>query len=270
MPYFESSDGTELYYRTVGSGPQDFVLIHGSFMHSNIWEHQLFEFSEDARVISIDLRGHGMSEKPFTGYSLKTYADDIEALTEAVDVDSGVLAGWSLGALVALFTASRQNTPFSRLALISSGLFHMVSNHDEREEEYIPYNEFIQNLKTERPAAMRWFVEMIFGKTASQATKNWVWQMTLKSALHANVNTMESVTNLEKKDLRDRLRNVDVPVGIFHGDCDLAALPEEANFVADKLVHQGSLYRFQESGHLPFLEQATKFNDMFREFSEIG
>jgi pimeloyl-ACP methyl ester carboxylesterase len=80
------------------------VFIHGFSQCALCWSRQLqSSLAGDFRLIAVDLRGHGLSEKPREGYAdSRLWADDVHALIKALDLDHPILCGWSYGPLVIL------------------------------------------------------------------------------------------------------------------------------------------------------------------------
>ena len=101
MPYVkvgqENSGAIELYYEDHGTG-QPVVLIHGYPLSCRGWDKQVQVLLEDGhRVIAYDRRGFGKSSQPVTGYDYDTFASDLNALLEALDLRDTILAGHSMG-----------------------------------------------------------------------------------------------------------------------------------------------------------------------------
>lgn len=116
----------------VESGDPDgtpLVLIHGysdsSFSFSLLRPHLT-----DARMISLDLRGHGQSDKPRLGYTLGELADDVRQLMDALGVPRAVLVGHSLGSLVAQRLAAFAPHRVAGLVLIGSTVLPPVRRGD--------------------------------------------------------------------------------------------------------------------------------------------
>jgi non-heme chloroperoxidase len=98
MPSITVKDGTALYYKDWGSGPP-IVFSHGWPLNSDAWEGQMvFLASHGYRCIAHDRRGHGRSDQPWLGNDMDTYADDLAALIEALQLDGAMLVGHSRGA----------------------------------------------------------------------------------------------------------------------------------------------------------------------------
>ena len=101
MPYItvgqENSAPVELYYEDHGSG-QPVVLIHGYPLDGHSWEKQVpVLLDAGKRVITYDRRGFGHSSQPTTGYDYDTFAADLKALVDKLDLRDMVLAGFSMG-----------------------------------------------------------------------------------------------------------------------------------------------------------------------------
>ena len=101
MPYInvgsENSGPIDLYYEDHGAG-QPVVLIHGFPLNGHSWERQEAALLEAGyRVIAYDRRGWGQSDKPTVGYDYDTFAADLNALLEHLDLNDVVLVGFSMG-----------------------------------------------------------------------------------------------------------------------------------------------------------------------------
>jgi non-heme chloroperoxidase len=93
----ENSADIEIHYEDHGSG-NPIVLIHGYPLDGNSWERQERELlANGSRVISYDRRGFGRSSQPTVGYDYDTFAADLNALLENLDLSEVVLAGFSMG-----------------------------------------------------------------------------------------------------------------------------------------------------------------------------
>ena len=99
LSFFKTSDGVQLYYQSKGEG-KPIVFVHGWSADHTSFEPTFEALSKNYRVISYDLRGHGLSEKPQHGLTLNRFAKDLEELMEFLDLRDITLAGHSMGASI--------------------------------------------------------------------------------------------------------------------------------------------------------------------------
>lgn len=97
MSEITTKDGTRIYYKDWGSG-QPIVFSHGWPLNSDAWdEHMFFFASRGYRCIAHDRRGHGRSSQPWTGNDMNSYADDLAALANSLNLDNAIHVGHSTG-----------------------------------------------------------------------------------------------------------------------------------------------------------------------------
>src|SRR5438094_4435319 len=97
MPTITTRDGTQIYYKDWGSG-QPVVFSHGWPLSGDAFEDQMFFLaSRGYRCIAHDRRGHGRSSQPWQGNDMDTYADDLAALVEKLDLKNAIHVGHSTG-----------------------------------------------------------------------------------------------------------------------------------------------------------------------------
>lgn len=97
------------------------LCIHGLTANCRFWDCQASALSPTHRVLAMDLRGRGLSDKPPTGYSLYAHGEDVLALLDDQGLDRAVLMGHSLGAFIALAFAAEHPQRVDRLILVDGG-----------------------------------------------------------------------------------------------------------------------------------------------------
>lgn len=98
---FAKLDGRRVHYENHGKGREAIVLIHGWTCDLGFWRGQIPDLSKGARVIAIDLPGHGQSDKPEIAYNMDLFARAVDAVMTDAGVDRAVLVGHSMGTPVA-------------------------------------------------------------------------------------------------------------------------------------------------------------------------
>ena len=115
-------DGVKLNYQEAGSGSETMVLIHGAFADLTSYSEQFDHFATTRRVILVELRGHGDSDKPPGPYSIEGFAEDVTWMCNELSVDNPILVGHSLGGLVAAEVSGRQGMGGAVVSLDSPSL----------------------------------------------------------------------------------------------------------------------------------------------------
>ncbi len=108
-----------IHHSLQGTGTDTLVLIHGYGVHSGIWDQTTQELAQSYQVLTLDLRGHGQSDKPHEGYSVKVFAEDIHQLLTQLNIDNPILIGWSLGGYIAQYYTTHYPTKKLILACTS-------------------------------------------------------------------------------------------------------------------------------------------------------
>jgi pimeloyl-ACP methyl ester carboxylesterase len=115
------ANGIELYYDEYGAGPEALVLAHGFTQARTHWRALIGELPLDRlRVLSFDMRGHGRSSAPASGYSMSQMAEDVAAATRSLGVERFHFAGHSMGCQVGVALASRYAGCLRSLILVAS------------------------------------------------------------------------------------------------------------------------------------------------------
>ncbi len=93
-------NNTGIYYETAGQG-EPLLFIHGLASSARSWKKQVPFFSQQYRVVTFDIRGHGRSDKPMEPYSIELFASDAAELLKALGIESAHIVGFSMGGMIA-------------------------------------------------------------------------------------------------------------------------------------------------------------------------
>jgi non-heme chloroperoxidase len=133
MSYITTDDGTQIFYKDWGEG-QPVVFSHGWPLSSDSWEAQMLLLASNGyRCIAHDRRGHGRSTQTWHGNDMDTYADDLAALIDALDLRGATLAGFSTGGgEVARYIGRHRTGRVAKVALVSAVPPFMLQTPDNR------------------------------------------------------------------------------------------------------------------------------------------
>lgn len=225
MSFVTTSDGTEIFYKDWGVG-QPVVLSHGWPLNSDSWEAQmLFLASNGYRCIAHDRRGHGRSTQTWHGNDMDTYADDLSAVIDALDLRAVTLVGFSTGGgEVSRYIGRHGTGRVAKVALISAVPPLMVQGPDNPGGVPIDVFDGIRAASlADRSQLYRDLADGPFfgnnrtGAHVSQGIRDAFWRQGLQSG---HRNALESIKAFSETDFRDDLAKFDVPTLIVHGDDD--------------------------------------------------
>jgi non-heme chloroperoxidase len=235
MPYVtvgqENSAPIELYYEDHGSG-QPVVLIHGYPLDGDSWEKQLPALlASGRRVITYDRRGFGRSSQPTTGYDYDTFAADLEAVLEKLDLREAVLVGFSMGTgEVTRYLGTYGSERVMKAALLGPLQPFLLQTDDN--PLGVPrsvFDGFEQTITKDRYAWFKVFfdnfynVDELLGTRISDQAVSASFQVGVGSSAYATLACVATWLT----DFRADLPKITLPVLIVQGDAD-RILPIEA------------------------------------------
>jgi non-heme chloroperoxidase len=253
MPYVETKDGTQIYYKDWGSG-QPVVFSHGWPLSADAWEDQmLFLADRGYRCIAHDRRGHGRSSQPWDGNEMNTYADDLAALTEKLDLKDAIHVGHSTGGgEVARYIGRHGTKRVARAVLISAvpplmlktdanpaGL-PMKAFDDIRAGVQADRSQFFKDLSAPFYGANR------SGANVSQGLRDSFW---LQGMTAGHKGCYDCIKAFSETDFTEDLKKFDVPTLILHGDDDQIVPIGAAAMQSSKLVKGAVLKVYPGAPH---------------------
>jgi pimeloyl-ACP methyl ester carboxylesterase len=122
---FVEAGGLRFHYRDWGGNGQPLLLLHGLASNARIWDLTAPLLTGGFRVVALDQRGHGLSDKPDGGYDFASVTGDLAAFVQALGLERPALAGHSWGANVALQFAADRPDDVSALALVDGGFLEI-------------------------------------------------------------------------------------------------------------------------------------------------
>ncbi|KQX61222.1 alpha/beta hydrolase [Streptomyces sp. Root1310] len=224
MPFASAKDGTSIFFKDWGSG-QPVVFSHGWPLTADAWDPQLKLMADNGfRAIAHDRRGGGRSGQSWDGNNLDTYADDLAAVIEELDLHDAILVGHSTGGGEVTRYIGRHGSSRVAKAVLVGAIPPLMLKTDANPEG-LPievFDEIRAGVTADRSQFYRDLSAPFFGanrddSTVTQGTRDefWLWGMTvgIKGAY-------DCIKAFSETDLTEDLKKIDVPTLIVHGDDD--------------------------------------------------
>ncbi|MDN3028552.1 alpha/beta hydrolase [Streptomyces sp. S.PB5] len=227
----ENSSTIDLYYEDHGTG-QPVVLIHGYPLNGHSWEKQERVLLEAGyRVITYDRRGFGQSSQPTIGYDYDTFAADLKALLDHLDLEDVILVGFSMGTgEVTRYLGRYGSARVSKAALLGAIPPFLLKTDDNPEGVDASVFEGIKEaVLKDRPAYFKDFLDNFYNVDTYAGTRisDQAWQNSFNVAVAASAYAAHACVDTWLTDFRDDLPKIDVPTLLVHGNAD-RILPYEA------------------------------------------
>ena len=248
-----TKDGTQIYYKDWGSG-RPVVFSHGWPLTADAWEGQMVYLAERGyRAIAHDRRGHGRSGQPWNGNDMDTYADDLAALIETLDLKDAVLVGHSTGGGEVARYIGRHGTKRVGKAVLL-GAVPPIMLKTAANPGGLPMEVFDGIRAGVRADRSQFFKDLTVpfyganrpGAKVSQGLKDSFWFMGMQGSLKAE---LDCIKQFSETDFTEDLKKINVPTLIVHGDDDQIVPIADSAMLAAKLVKGSTLKVYAGAPH---------------------
>lgn len=267
MSWFENESGSRLWYEDQATTGRPIVFIHGWCMSSAVWKLQREGLSDSFRVITLDLRGHGHSPPHADGFHIKGCTEDIAGLLEYLDIYNAILAGWSLGATIAIAAYLLCRQRLSGLVLISGTPRFAQSADFSYGLSQVEVNGMAKKVDRNIRRALDGFLTRMLA--SGEADFERVHKLLSSIPAPATEVALQALETLIEADVRDQLAKIDCPTLLVHGDRDVICLPEASEFMSRQVPTSRQVV-FSGCGHVPFLTQGANFNAIIDDYFGEG
>src|SRR5438045_5940744 len=258
MPYITTKDGTEIYYKDLGTG-QPIVFSHGWPLSSDDWDAQIFYFaSRGFRCIAHDSRGHGRSSQPWDGNDLDTYADDLAELTAKLDHKDAIHVGHSTGGGEVARSIGRHGTkrvakavligaipPLMLKTAANPGGLPIAVFDQIRAGVVADRSQFWKDL------SMPFYGYNRPGAKTSEGVRNSFWLQGMMAGFPASYFCIKAFS---ETDTTEDLKKFDVPTLILHCDDDQIVPIGASALMSSKIVKDATLKVYRSEEHTSELQ----------------
>ena len=261
--HFAKFDDNKVHYATIGKGSTTLVFIHGWSGNMGMWHEQVPALLDKARLILIDLPGHGRSDKPKVDYTLDYFARGVLAVMQDARADKATLVGHSMGVPVICRLYAQAPAKVTGLVAVD-GLLRRPELKPEEVEKFVgPFR------KPDYRSHVTNFIHSMFPDPADHAMRDQVLAEVMKTPHHVMASAMQEMFNAARPDWT--LHNVTIPVLVLN-----APNPRWTADYQDycRSVSPKAEYRtIENTHHCLMLQKPAEFNAallaMLRKFSLI-
>ena len=259
------SDGTQIYYKDWGSG-QPVVFSHGWPLSADAWEDQMvFLGLRGYRCIAHDRRGHGRSSQPWDGNEMDTYADDLAALTQSLDLQHAIHVGHSTGGGEVARYIGRHGTSRVAKAVLIGAVPPLMLKTDANPGG-LPMDAFDGIRAGVLADRSQFFKDLTIpfygfnraGAKVSQGVRDSFW---LQGMMAGFKGVIDCIKAFSETDFTEDLKKIDVPTLIMHGDDDQIVPIDDSARLSAKLVKGSTLKVYPGLSHGMCTVNKDQIND---------
>lgn len=249
-------DGSEIFYKDWGpKTATPIVFHHGWPLSADDWDNQmLFFLAAGYRVIAHDRRGHGRSTQTFTGNEMDTYAADVAALTDALDLKGAIHVGHSTGGgEVAHYVARAKAGRVAKAVLIGAVPPIMVKS--EKNPGGLPIGVFDGFRAALVANRAQFYVDVPTGpfygynRPGAKVDQGVIWNWWRQGMMGGAKSHYDCIKAFSETDFTDDLKTISVPTLVMHGDDDQIVPYADSAPLSAKLLKKATLKTYKGLPH---------------------
>jgi pimeloyl-ACP methyl ester carboxylesterase len=250
----KSSDGIDIEYQVQGKGEIALVFIHGWTCDRTYWKNQLPYFAKNYLVVAPDLAGHGQSALGRKNYSIESFAGDVKAVVDKLDLKKIVLIGHSMGGEISLVTVKL--IPGKVIGIVGADNFLDFSQRYEEE-----LKQFIASLKSNYVQTVQSYMRSTFPASSPPALVEQITNDMSSSPPEVGISAMEHLAAFDPLPILAQLKSkLKIPIWCINSDKYPTNV--EGN---NKLTHFFAVKLMKGMSHFVQLEDPETFNRLLEE-----
>ncbi|UOQ78080.1 alpha/beta hydrolase [Hymenobacter sp. 5516J-16] len=269
-----NGEDVKLHYIDQGQG-NPIVLIHGWPATYEMWEYQLAELPKHGnRVVAYTRRGFGNSSKTWEGNDYDTFADDLNAVLETLNLQNVTLVGFSMGGgEIARYMSRYGGARVARVAFVSAVTPFLLKTDDNPDgADKSVFDDMVENIRKDRFDFLQSFGKKFFGvgvikHPVSQATLDWMQSMCQLASPRA---TEQCVYAFAATDFRQDLASLKVPTLVIHGSSDETVPPKNSGERMTQYVPHAQFVEYSGAPHGLFVTEKDRLNRDLLAFASGG
>ncbi|MCY6484392.1 alpha/beta hydrolase [Clostridium aestuarii] len=266
MPHILTDDNTNICYTEKGKG-KTIVFIHGWAANKASFAIPAHYLSKKFRVIIYDLRGHGQSDVPENGFTMKRCAEDLEQLMDKLDLEDVTLIAWSMGALVLFEYIKRFGCRRIDKTVIIDMTPKFISDEEWKLGIYDGKLTHEENLKIMSELCCDWkgFVERFTKDIASNLDERQIKAIIKGSMANEPYVLLSMWVAMANSDYREVISKINVPTLILYGEKS-TLYPNKASEYLNSKIPNSRVEKFEGCNHLLVMEDTDKFIKVVENF----
>jgi pimeloyl-ACP methyl ester carboxylesterase/DNA-binding transcriptional ArsR family regulator len=251
------NNGVKIAYYVYGEGEPTILLLAG-LVTSEMFNPQISYFSQKYKVVTIDLRGTGESDKPAGEYTVDMHMDDLRLIIEDLQDKNIIIIGFSMGGTIAIKYVANHPEKISKIVLWATNPAPLSDDPD--------YNKKTREREKKPPSwRVRKFWETVFSKPGFEHLVEWGLKSTQKTPPEIFVNSFRNYMN---EDVRPLLRKINIPTLILQGEKCLIPL-DKARYLNENISGSELLISKKSEksiGVFPNIFEGDKYNKILDNF----